>query len=191
MRARSAVDLDEALRIGRDLLLQVAAGVNAVYREAHLLVDVPVGESGRQQAAVEQIDAAHVEAALREGEERVEELPARVGEVDDRRVVGVAGLREGEQVAAVLGPDDVAEPRRLHDVAELGVDDEALYDARGVELEGLGGPAGRGERGSRPLEGGPLPLLDVVVDERVVHVVADRADGAEIERPVAVHPQLA
>ncbi len=86
----------------------------------------------------------------------------------------------------MAGALDVAEAVRLDDVAELEVDDQPADATRpGFERRGHP-PASRARRGaSRVLVGPPLPHLHPVVDEGVVHVVADGADRAQVQGAVA------
>jgi hypothetical protein len=91
-----------------------------------------------------------------------------------------------EQTSTVAGPRDIAEAIRLHEVAELGVDDQTAGDEIRLELQIARREAGVHKLPLQVLIGAPLPRLDPVVDTGVVHVVADRPDGPEIQGTVAV-----
>ena len=120
-------------------------------------------------------------------EERVHELEPLVFQVDDRRCVGSAQLVERQHRLAVLGAHHVAEAGRLDDVAEFEVEGEAQRECCGVEHQVVDRPAELFEVCAAVVERCPLPLVYEVVDEGVVHVVADRPHAAEVEGAVAEH----
>src|SRR5205823_5812267 len=76
---------------------------------------------------------------------------------------------------------------RLEHVAALEIEDQAADDLARIERERTDRPAELEEARAHVLVRALLPLADVVVDERVVHVVADGAHGAQVERAVAEH----
>jgi hypothetical protein len=87
--------------------------------------------------------------------------------------------------ASKSGALDVAEAVGLDQVAQLGVDDQAAGDQVGLEGQVLDGPAVGQQALLDVLVGAQLPFLDLVVDQGVVHVVTDGAQGAHVQGAVA------
>ena len=141
---------------------------------------------GARRASSRSTSCAYMHAS--ESENRVLRNTKRgVAEVDER-----AGrrARAAPRTPAIGVPWQarlhVAEAVGLDEVAELDVDDQAADDQLRVELEVVDRPA----RPRRACLAGARRrarshVLDAVVDQRVVHVVADRLDRAQVERAVA------
>ena len=90
----------------------------------------------------------------------------------------------------MLGTDDVPEAGGLDQVAEIEIERESQGERVGIECEVGDRPPLGEEMGSCVFERCSFPLVDVVVDERVVHVVADGAHTAKVECPVAEQATL-
>ena len=181
------VQIHESLGIGEDVGLQAAVSVRGVDRLAHRVVELRVSDPTRQLAALETVDELGVEARLRQREEGVHEREALVAQVHDRACVAAADLVVVEEAGAVGRPDHVPESRRLEEMAAFHVDDEAPDHRRGIELEAVNRPSDPGEPIPGVGERTALPLGHLVVDEGVVHVVPDRADGSQVEGAVDEH----
>ena len=179
------VEVDEAAGVADDVLLQASFHVGGIERLLHLVPQVAVAHRSPQLAGVEEVDELHVHAGRRDREQRVEEGPAVVGQVDERPLIRFPLLVEAERLRPVKGPFHVAEAVGLHDVAVLGVDDEAADDQLRVELQVRHRPPLRRQSFLDERVRALLPLAHVVVDERIVHVVPDGANAPEVEGPVA------
>ena len=155
---RLRVGLQEAPRLGQDLLLERAGKVGLVHRGPQHPVELGVGHHRAQAAGVEKVDQLGVEGGLGQGEEGVQEDEARVGRVYDDPGVGGALLFELQEPGAVGGPDHVAETGRLDQVARLQVDGESPDHPGRVEVEALHRPAAPGEEALGVVVGPPLPL---------------------------------
>ncbi len=84
------------------------------------------------------------------------------------------------------GAHDVAEAVGLDDVAELGVDHQPADDQARVELEVIDRPPVGDEQLLEPVVDPLLPDIGAVVDQGVVHVVADGPDRPQVEGAVRV-----
>jgi hypothetical protein len=179
------VEVHEALRIGDDLGLELAFEVRGVHRRANQVVEARVVEFGAEVAAVEQLDELAVDARLGQREQRVQEHPARLTEVDPDLVVGLALRLVRQDLRAVGRLRHVAEAVGLHDVAERKVDDQAAREQVGVKTQ-VAHRQPAFEQALLHVRVGPgLPGVHVVVHERVVHVEPDRPDRAHVQRAVA------
>src|SRR5262249_1387387 len=92
---------------------------------------------------------------------------------------------EAERARAVARLAHEAEAVALEEVAALEVEDEAADDPPRIELQITARPAARSQPVAHLVVGAPLPRRDLVVHERVVHVVADGADRAHVQRAIA------
>mmetsp|Transcript_4083 Transcript_4083/g.10318 ORF Transcript_4083/g.10318 Transcript_4083/m.10318 type:complete len:704 (-) Transcript_4083:104-2215(-) len=186
---RLGVQLHKALRVLQDLLLQLALHDGAGLRLGHQIVQRHVGAANNVLGQVARVEAVHELAeqhGLADGEQRVDELPAAgVRVLDQLAPVGFVHLARVEHARAVHRALHEAKAVHLDQVAQLFVQDQPADGQLWLELEALHGAADAAEVVQAVLEGQPLPLVDVVVDERVVHVVADGLDGAQVERAVA------
>ncbi len=186
---RLRVQLDEPVRIVDDLRLEHPLEMGLVDQMPYPRIEIRVAHHLRQLPRVQQVHELGIHAGLGQREQRVEELVALpLVEIDDRLGVHAALGVEVHGPRAVVRALDVSEPVGLDDVAQLHVDDQAADDERGIERQGPDRPAQIAqllpEVGVRPL----LPLLHAIVDQRVVHVVADGTNRPEVERTVAVDP---
>ena len=97
-------------------------------------------------------------------------------------------LVEVQACGAVRRSLHVPEAVGLDQVAQRGVDREPARDEAGQELQVLDRPAMLEELGLEVLVRAPLPHVHVVMDQGVVHVVADGFDGPQVERAVRKQP---
>ena len=155
---------------------------------ADLAKEILVAVDPREFPVVEEIDELRVETGLRQREQGVEEDEARVGQLAPVCGGRSTAAREVHHAGAVGGAHDIAEAVGLDDVAELGVDDEAADHRVGVETEVGHRPTVRDQERLEARIGALLPGADPVVDQGVVHVVADGLDRSQVEGPVGEDP---
>ncbi len=184
-RDQLRIRLDEPAGICGDLLLQHPHRVRGLQRVADRPIEAPIADRRREVSTVHEIHQLPEQRRLGEREERVEEDEPGIGEIDDDPRIGAANLVVFEHPGAVRRADHVAEAGRLEQVALLEIEREATDHGARIELEVVDGPPHVGKCETGVLVGALLPLLDPVVDQRVVHVVADGPDGAQVERAVA------
>ena len=84
----------------------------------------------------------------------------------------------------MLGPNHVSKTGRFDHIAELEVEDEADRELFRIELQLSDRITLGGKDVACFVEGGAFPHVDVVVDQRVIHVVTDRFDRTHIQRAV-------
>ena len=159
--------------------------MSLVQGDTHRPVQVRVGHSSGEFVAVESFDQLSEQRCLAQREEGVEEYPTVFTEIDEGPLVCGAKLIEVESPGPVSTSDDVAESGRFYQVAELGIDGETADHAGSIELEVRHRPPGGHQAILGVIEGGSLPLFHVVVDECVVHVVADCLDRSHVEGAVS------
>ena len=167
------------------------------HRAVQLLVRRTLGRVKRrlrlhqQHARVEPAHELGVETALGDGEQSVEEDPTTLAQIDRRLLpVHLVDLRLAQHALSVHGAAHEAEAVDLENVAHLRVDDEAADDELVGELEPLDGEALVQQRLLRVFVHALLEELHLVVDQRIVHVVADRLDRAHVESTSAVDAAL-
>jgi len=135
------------------------------------------------------------QGCLGEAEQRVEEHEPGFVEIHQGPGVGAPLFFELQEAGPVGGADHIPETGRLDQIAVVEVDGQAADDARRVEVEMLDRPTPIGEALPDVAVGALLPLLHPVVDQGVVHVVADGPDLAQVQGAVpedaALSPQLA
>jgi hypothetical protein len=179
------IQLYEPVGVRYDLGLQLPLHVGLVDGGAHHAVEIGVAQHPFDPSRVQQVHQLRVHARFGDGEERVEE--DELGGAQAHQLPGVhrALLLERQLPGTVVGPFHVAEPVCLEDIAVLQVEDQAPDDEVRVELQVVNGPSQCQELLLQMLVGPPLPLLHPIVDEGVVHVVADGPDGPQVEGAVA------
>ncbi len=179
------VEVHEPLRVLDDGLLEPPLHVGLVERMLYALPEIGVAHGALQRVGVEQVHQLHVHAGRRDGEKRVEEVPAVLPEVYERALILVALSLVAEGGGAVEGPLDVPEPVGLHYVAALDVDHKAADGQLRVKLQIVHRPALLLKALPNERVGSFFPLAHVVVDERVVHVVPDGLNAPQVEGTVA------
>jgi hypothetical protein len=162
--------------------------MSGVHRVSHQMIEAAVSEPGWQLARVGQVDELGVDADLGQREQRVEEHPARFAQVYPNLAVRLALFTVLEQLGAVCSPGHVTEAVGLDDVAELRVEHQPAREQLGLEVELRHRQTCRAEPRAHVLVRAALPDGHLIVHERVVHIAADRADRAHVERAVAEHP---
>ena len=139
-----------------------------------------------QHVPVVEIDQLSVETARRKGKQGIEKYESRLGQIDRDVAIDLPLLFEAHGAGAVRGTHHITEAIGLDDIAELGVDDQPTDDQPRVEHELLHGPAVRHEELLQPVIDPLFPDVGLVVNQGVVHVVADGADRPQVERAVRV-----
>ena len=130
----------------------------------------------------------HEHARFGNRKKGVQKMPARFVQVHEDPRVGAAHGFEIERSRAVGGSLDIAEAVCLDDVAEFGVYHKAAHGQVGIEDQRVHGPSAGPQAFLYVLVGALFPGPHPVMDEGVVHVVADRPNRVEIERPIAKNP---
>eukprot|EP00966_Prymnesium_polylepis_P279988 6468894-Prymnesium_polylepis.1 len=166
------VRLEEGARDGKEELLVRRAARRVEGRLALL----------EQLARVEAVDELRVQAPLRHREERVEERPAALPQVDRQPAVLLRDLTLREPARAVHRSAHVAEAVDFEQVAGELVDDEPARHELRVEAQPGDGEALGAQQLLGVVVGALLPQLHLVVDQRVVHVVADHLDEVHVDR---------
>ena len=170
------VEDDIRFGVSHDVGLERALDVGLIKPRVDLpeqiLVTVDIGK----HVLVVQVHQLRIKTACGEREEGVEEEKSSLGEVNRGVEVDLALLLKAHRASAMGCPHDVAEAVGLDEVTEIGVDDEPADDPVGLEVEAVEGPPLRLEPGADVLVGASFPGRHPVVDQGVVHVVADGAD---------------
>ena len=84
------IEFDEAFRIGDDLGLEDSIHVGLVQRRADHVIEVVVTQYRGELTPVEQLDQLTVHARFRQREERIEENPPALAQIDDDPAVKLA-----------------------------------------------------------------------------------------------------
>jgi len=177
--------LHEPVGVRDDLALQLSFHVRGVHVLADLPSQVAVAHDPLDYPRVQQLHELPVQTRLRQREEGVHEHPSRRCQVHLHVSVDAPLLLEGQHLGAVARATDEPEPIRLDHVAQLLVHHQTPREQGRVEPEPGHGPALRFQAPARVLVGSTLPLVHVVVNQRVVHVESHGADALHVQRPVA------
>ena len=110
--------------------------------------------------------------------------------VDERTCVDLTLLLELDWPGSMAGPLYVSKTVDFERIAELSVESQTPDHLVGIELEFVYGPTYGLELFPDVCVGAPFPLIHLVMNQGVVHVVPDRAYGAHVERTIAEHPTL-
>ena len=140
---RLGIENHETIRIGEDLGLELAFHMRFIERRFRAVVEIGVAEDLGNFLSIEQVDELRVHAAFREREQRIEENPAPLREIDDGARIRLSLLLEIQHARPVHRLLDEAEAVGLDEVALLAIDDEAARRALRVEAEILHRPAQR------------------------------------------------
>ena len=82
-------------------------------------------------------------------------------------------------------PFDETKSVRLYDIAKLQIEDQTEGHAIGVKRCCFNGPTSVEQSLLHVIETSTLPLLNLVMDQGVVHVESDGPYGAQIEGSIA------
>ncbi len=129
------IEHHELVGLGDDLRLQPTLEMRGVHRLAHQAKEISVAHHPREHALIEQVDELGVHAALGEREEGVEEVPARLVEIDHRTRVRHPLLLVVEPAGTVERLLHEAEPIGLEQISPLGVDHQAANHHLRIEGE--------------------------------------------------------
>ena len=179
------IELDEGVGIRGNFGFQAAEEVCLVHGGVHLVVEVGVAMVLGESSRVGQIDGLQKKACLGQREKGVHEEPALVCHVHGPAAVDSPLIFEVEHLGAVASPLDVAEAVGLHQVPLDAIDDEPLRGEFRIEAQLPDGPAELVQLPLGVLVRAFFPHVDLVVDQRVVHVEAHRLDGPQVEGSVA------
>mmetsp|Transcript_43431 Transcript_43431/g.104838 ORF Transcript_43431/g.104838 Transcript_43431/m.104838 type:complete len:244 (+) Transcript_43431:710-1441(+) len=142
-------------------------------------------------AVVPLLHELDVEAPLRHAEQGVQKDEAlALPQIHMLPAVDLVHLPKKHPPAAVHRPPHFAKPVDLHHVAKVFVDDEPSANERGVKLQIVNRETDLAEVLLGVVVGPPLPLLHLVVNQSVVHIVPYDADGAEVEGLAAEYRPL-
>mmetsp|Transcript_1711 Transcript_1711/g.4046 ORF Transcript_1711/g.4046 Transcript_1711/m.4046 type:complete len:600 (-) Transcript_1711:517-2316(-) len=208
------VILNISVRILHDVRLETALHMRLEKSFTHRVEKRLVGDTHPrlqilEKPRVELLDELGVETALRDREERVQEQPPLLPEVDKLAAVDFVRLAVREPPRPVHRAPHVPEAVDFDHVPQSLVDDEPSADQVRVELHIIHGKPDLHEVLFRVVVGTPLPLDHLVMNQRVVHIVPDTAERAHVEgartedralrlcgefprhrRPPVVQPQL-
>mmetsp|Transcript_854 Transcript_854/g.1862 ORF Transcript_854/g.1862 Transcript_854/m.1862 type:complete len:259 (+) Transcript_854:1265-2041(+) len=192
------VELDVLLRVPHHVCLEPAFYMSLEqslgHRVEQLLVgklhEVPGLRRDLESSRVKLLHELGVQASFRDGKERVEEEPSLLSQVHQLPPVDLVGLAVRQSAGAMHCPPHVAEAIDLDHVAKGLVDDEAAADELRVEVKVVHWETNLLQVLLGVVIRAALPLSDFVVDQRVVHVIADAPDAAKVQCSAAKHRSL-
>ena len=182
--ANFGIGLEERVRVVHDLGLQRTCNVRFVERRVNRAVELGVGPHPRQWIRVVDRHQLTPQRGTRKLKQRIHELKPVFAEIDHGLGIGPSLILECQELGAVTGSHDIPKSRCLHQVAELKVERQTQRERIGIEYETVDRPAEIRQAFAGMTKRRCLPRADVVVQQRVVHVVADGPNRAEVERPV-------
>ena len=182
------IELDKLIGVGHDLCLQGTLRMSGVERVAYAAVQLVVTHHAGELASVEKVDQLVEQACLRERKQRIHELPTRLTQLNEVTRVRLPQLVVLQHPRAVLGSDYVAKARCLHQVAQIEIEGQSEDHLARIKHQVGHRPASTGQQFAPVFERLVLPALHAIVDQRVVHVVANGLDGTKVQRAVRIYP---